>query len=1137
MKVLRARFAELALDWLSGSLPHTGDLIEMPLFDDVNLTGVVRSSNTNINGTQTVSCTVQGTLFGRAFFSRTGDELSAVINIPDRRVQYRIVYNPAQRSHAVVEMDVASLPFDDVGEQAVTPSNAPAVPGYEKLLPPSAQSGGVPNANHPAPPTIRELLAFSDEGAVVSGGGDPAMSEDAPAKITVDLMFVYTPAALAAAGSLANLQNQMALAVQESNDVLTNNNAGFELRLVHAVQTSYTESGDASLSDELNRITNTSDGYMDEIHALRDTYKADFVQLITDENGGGGIGWQLPHVGGSPTYGFTVCNYESLVGVLTPVHELGHNMGAHHAVDQNYQAGPGIYPDSAGWHWHPSPGQSGYCTIMTYTGGSYFADGLAHSRVPYFSDPLVSIEGYLLGDESVGNNARALRVLKRIYAEYRTSENFIPVLNNNYGLSAQPTLVKTLSNQDLQASDANGYDTPTQLIYTLASAPSKGLLQKSGSTLSAASTFTQQDIDDGLITYTSNSGQTGSDGFVFHLRDSLNAGIENQSFTITIDSSAPTTASFSPSAGYASAGVLDNLVLTFTENVAKGSSGNILIKKISDNSTVESIAITSAQITTSGSSLTINPSVTFDVNTGYFIEIPTPGTIKDKAGNDFAGLSGSGIWYFTTATDFSRFVFEAIASPQYSPAGFAVTVTAKKSDGTTDTAFTGAGRRATLKMYHGEVQTFGSGATSAASFLTVAKQENREDTIYYQSEIGAATTIYGISVNIKTVPNPTLLTNFTVRLAHTTKTAFATTDVDNASLVTCYRGDFTVSSTGWVDIPFSTNFSYNGTDNLIVSFSHDNPANGTNGSVYTYTPTPPGDNRRMYMGNTDGSGGDPVHWDTLQYVTTSIPQIRFKKRNAEIAVTPSQTGDFSSGVWTGSVVPASLSSGAVLFAEAAGHSGDSNIFAVEQSVSITTHPAASTIVGGQTGNLAVTASAATGYQWYRGNSGDTTNPISGATASSFTTPALFLTTTYWVRVTGTGGTVDSNAATVTVRSFDQWSATRGLSGADALLTADPDGDGLNNLMEYALHANPTVSDPSVLPDLAIEGADLTITYRKNKNATDITYVVQSSVDLVTWSDQGSGVKLGDLDAETESWKFSVSTSGQAKLFLRIKFVK
>jgi hypothetical protein len=84
---------------------------------------------------------------------------------------------------------------------------------------------------------------------------------------------------------------------------------------------------------------------------------------------------------------------------------------------------------------------------------------------------------------------------------------------------------------------------------------------------------------------------------------------------------------------------------------------------------------------------------------------------------------------------------------------------------------------------------------------------------------------------------------------------------------------------------------------------------------------------------------------------------------------------------------------------------------------ITTQPNPSqTIASGATATLTVAANGhlPPTFQWYQGLSGDTSNPISGETATSFTTPALTVTTSYWVRATNASGTADSNTAVVNV---------------------------------------------------------------------------------------------------------------------------
>ncbi len=84
--------------------------------------------------------------------------------------------------------------------------------------------------------------------------------------------------------------------------------------------------------------------------------------------------------------------------------------------------------------------------------------------------------------------------------------------------------------------------------------------------------------------------------------------------------------------------------------------------------------------------------------------------------------------------------------------------------------------------------------------------------------------------------------------------------------------------------------------------------------------------------------------------------------------------------------------------------------------SITTQPASQSITSGSQANLTVAASgsAPLTYQWYIGNSPSLTNPVGGATSTTFR-PTPTATTSYWVRVTGCNSlTADSNTAVVTI---------------------------------------------------------------------------------------------------------------------------
>jgi len=110
---------------------------------------------------------------------------------------------------------------------------------------------------------------------------------------------------------------------------------------------------------------------------------------------------------------------------------------------------------------------------------------------------------------------------------------------------------------------------------------------------------------------------------------------------------APTLSSSSPSDGATGVAVDANIVLTFKE-VVDVESGNIVIKKSSDDSTVETIDVTGSKVSGSGSTtITINPSTTLDGETGYYITIAAT-AFDDVDSASYAGITDSTTLNFTT---------------------------------------------------------------------------------------------------------------------------------------------------------------------------------------------------------------------------------------------------------------------------------------------------------------------------------------------------------------------------------------------------------------------------------------------------------------------------------------------------------
>jgi hypothetical protein len=117
---------------------------------------------------------------------------------------------------------------------------------------------------------------------------------------------------------------------------------------------------------------------------------------------------------------------------------------------------------------------------------------------------------------------------------------------------------------------------------------------------------------------------------------------------IVIDTTAPTVSTYNPVDDAAGVAVDANLVLTFSENIFKGTTGNIVIYK-SDDTMFETIAVTDdAKVTVNGATVTINPAGTFASLTEYYVKIDST-CFKDVVGYYYAGIADNTTWNFTVA--------------------------------------------------------------------------------------------------------------------------------------------------------------------------------------------------------------------------------------------------------------------------------------------------------------------------------------------------------------------------------------------------------------------------------------------------------------------------------------------------------
>ncbi|MCW1886049.1 fibronectin type III domain-containing protein [Luteolibacter flavescens] len=77
----------------------------------------------------------------------------------------------------------------------------------------------------------------------------------------------------------------------------------------------------------------------------------------------------------------------------------------------------------------------------------------------------------------------------------------------------------------------------------------------------------------------------------------------------------------------------------------------------------------------------------------------------------------------------------------------------------------------------------------------------------------------------------------------------------------------------------------------------------------------------------------------------------------------------------------------------------------------------------------------------------------------------------------------------------------GANASDPLIAgpdADPDHDGMSNLLEYALGFDPNASDAHLMPKANINGPYLSITYKRRHNVTGVIYQAAATGDLADW---------------------------------------
>ena len=346
--IVRSRLVEIDTSrlqtWVSDAAQ--GDVLDLQLFPDVQLAVAHQRTDT----TRADGLIWHGEVVGKpdssVMIAIHKDALAATLRVDDRL--YSIVAT-AGGLHRVARVNAAAMP------------------------------GCGTTAAHALQDDI--TLPFPQSTSVAPRTGNP----------DIEVMVVYTTAAMTANGGTAGIRALIDLAVAETNTAYQNSGVNQRIVLVHTEEmVGYVEP--ASMNTMLGDLQADGDGNMDEVHPLRAQYRADLVAMVCQNGQYCGLGYLMTNVSNNfRDSAFSVTKASCATGNYTLAHELGHNMGCAHDPGN---ASIAAYPYSYGYR---TPNAQ-YRTVMAYAPGA---------RIPYFSNLTATYAGMALGT-ALQDNARSL---------------------------------------------------------------------------------------------------------------------------------------------------------------------------------------------------------------------------------------------------------------------------------------------------------------------------------------------------------------------------------------------------------------------------------------------------------------------------------------------------------------------------------------------------------------------------------------------------------------------------------------------------------------------------------------------------------------------------------------------------------
>lgn len=158
------------------------------------------------------------------------------------------------------------------------------------------------------------------------------------------------------------------------------------------------------------------------------------------------------------------------------------------------------------------------------------------------------------------------------------------------------------------------------------------------------------------------------------------------------------------------------------------------------------------------------------------------------------------------------------------------------------------------------------------------------------------------------------------------------------------------------------------------------------------------------------------------------------------------------------------------------------------------------------------------------------------------------TATIYRQATASGFDAEWNqyATSTEFKTFDGWRTSRFTAAelnnpeiSDG--SAAPDGDGIPNLLKYALGIDDQVQASSQLPGMTVQEDVASLSYTRIKNAPDVVYIPEVSTDLKSWNSGADYICVSDVtdagDIQIITVQSLSPTSSNPRQYFRLRVVQ